>query len=354
MKRFLVTFMLLTVLSSGSCYAANLNSSLPESKMQVSLDKMEQIWTNHSPDLSKIENDLNSSRKAYDNLDYALDKANDRMDASVSFLNGRDQAKLAYDVASAQYNQRIQNSILATKQDFLTIWQDQLNLDYAKENLDQKQAQLSKNADGLGKGYLSQKTFDEMKNTVDELQNSVSNLRMKLETDQTTLKTKLGLDQNTKLEYTYPTLDEGVFKKLMSIDPKADFAALQKNSVNLKVLKITYDSLSLYTRSYANGIQVEGAELNLKTAQNNLPANFSTQYQHLINQYDDLSNEYRKLALEKEKLYRVQKQCEMGFVSSLTLSNLKLEYYLMESGVKVKESALYGSYLSYLNMVAGN
>lgn len=354
LKRLIVAFMLLSVFSSGLCYATGVNSSSDTSKVQVSLENIEQIWTDQSPDLSKIRNDLSISRKAYDDFDHALDKANDRMDASLSILNSRDQAKLSYDLASAQYNQKIQNSILATKQVFLSIWQDQLNTDYTAANLAQKKSQLLKNEDAFLKGYLSRKDYDDLKSTVDELQNSLSSLQIKLLNDETTLKMKLGISQNTKLEYIFPALNESQFKKLMTVDKEADLASLQKNSINLKVLNITYESLARYTRSYANGYQVDGAEQNLKTAQDNLPANFETLYQNLINQYHDLINDYRKLSLETEKLYKMQKQNEMGYVSSLSLSNLKLECYLMETGVKLKECTFYGTYLSYLNMVAGN
>jgi hypothetical protein len=354
LKRLIAFVLVLAVVSSGVCFAADLTQDSTGAAIQVSMDTIEQIWNQYSSELSKIKSDMSISRRAYKDMDAALDRANARMDSSITVLISYDQAKLAYDVAAIQYDSKIQNAVLGVKKAFLIFWQDQLNLEYTTEKLAQKQTQLNKYADGVNQGYLSQKAYDDLENTVEELTNSIESLKLKVETDETTLKTKLGLPQESRLEYTYPTLNESVFETLLTIDKEADLKALQNNSVNLKVLQTTYESLSRYTRSYANGSQVDGAELNLKTAQENLPASFGVQYQQLINQYQDLQNEYRKLDLQKEKLYKVQQQYEKGFLSALALSNQKLEYTLTESGVKVKESALYGTFLSYLNMVAGN
>lgn len=352
MKRLIAATLVFAVLSSGLCYAANPTQT--GSTIQVSLDTIENVWTNHSPDLAKIKSDLSISRRAFEDMEDALDRANDRMDSSMATLNSHDQAKLAYDIASAQCTQKVKNAILDTKKSFLCFWQDQLNLNYTVAKLSQKQDQLTKYSGALKQGYLSQKTYDELENAVIDLETSIDSLRLKVMMDESTLKTKLGLSQDSKLEYIYPALSEEMFITLMKMDPKADLESLQKNSVNLKVLQLTYESLLRYTRSYANGYQVEGAELNLKTAQENLPINYSVQYQQLINQYKDLQNDYRKVELQKQKLSKVHKQYDKGFASAVSLANLELEYSLAESGVKVKESVLYSNYLSYLNMVSGN
>jgi len=128
LKRLIASVLVLAVVSSGLCFAADLTQD-STGAIQVSMDTIEQIWNQYSPDLSKIKIDLSISRRAYKDMDTSLDRANERMDSSMTVLSGYDQAKLAYDVASIQYDQKIQNAVLGVKKAFLSFWQDQLNLE---------------------------------------------------------------------------------------------------------------------------------------------------------------------------------------------------------------------------------
>lgn len=356
MKRILAFSLVLALLSSGFCFAATPTTTETSEPVSVSLDTIESLWTKQSPELAKLKSELAISRRSYHDLSDSMEKAdeNNNFAALNSLLSGRDQAKLAYDVATLQYDQKVKNAILSAKEAFLLCWQDQLNLASAKAKLAQKQDQLQRNAQGVQSGYLSQKSYDDLKNTVDDLNSNVTALKTKFETDETTLKTKLGLKLNANLVYTYPDLNETVFQSLMNINPETDLAAMQANSVNLKVLQVTQESLQRYIRSYTNGTQVEGALVNLETAKKNLPASYTAQYQRMISQYQDLQNEYRKLGIQKDKLDKTQKQFEKGFVSSLTLSNTKLDLSAQDTVVKLKECSLYDTYLVYTNMVSGN
>lgn len=356
MKRILAFSLVLAVLSSGFCFAAAPKTTQTSEPVPISLDTIESLWTKQSPELTKLKSELAISRRSYDDLSDSMERADENNNYATlnSLLSGRDQAKLAYDVATLQYDQKVKNAILSAKEAFLLCWQDQLNLASAKAKLAQKQDQLQRNAQGVQNGYLSQKSYDDLKNAVDDLKNNVTTLKTKFETDEATLKTKLGLNLNANIVYTYPDLNEMAFQSLMNVNPETDLAAMQTNSVNLKVLQVTHDSLQRYIRSYTNGTQVEGALVNLETAKKNLPANYTAQYQRMISQYQDLQNEYRKLGIQKDKLDKTQKQFEMGFVSSLALSNAKLDLSTQETVVKLKECSLYDTYLIYTNMVSGN
>lgn len=310
----------------------------------------------HSPDYAKLKGDLFLSASNFNDSSNALDRASDTDNITLqdALFNRRDQAKFSYDVAAAQKDATIENAVLSAKQTVLLCIQDQWNLASASEKLTQKQAQLKKNGTGVQRGYLSSKAYTDLKNSVDELQNAVNSLRNKLNTDETTLKSKLGLELNARLQYTYPELSQELFASLMKIDPATDLKTMQSNSVTLKVLQLNTDSLQRYTRSYASSYQVSSAQLSLDTAKANLPSIYTAQYQRLSTQYQDLQNEYRKLSVEKDKLAKLEKQYEKGYLSALALSNAKLDLSSLISSVKVKECALYDTYLSYINMVAGN
>ncbi len=361
MKKLISAVLAVALLSSGLCFAADTGTS--SGSVAVSLDTIAQLWTDHSPDYAKIKSDLAIAKSASDKLTDAADELTNVVmyDSTgmlysqyASLCNSRDQAKCAYDVASVQYNQKIDNAVLAARQAFLTCWQDELNMEATKASISQKQTQLQNYADGLKKGYISQKTYDALECAVGDLQNALAGLETKKDADEITLKSKLGLNADASLEFTFPELNESVFSGLMKRDEDAGLASMLANSVNLKALQITCDSMSYPNHNYATKAQIAGAKLNLETARTNLQTSFSLLYRNLDRQYEDLQNSYRDLSVEKDKLDKLQGQYDRGFVSALALSNLKLEYSSMEASVKGKESALYSAYLAYLNTVAGN
>lgn len=353
MKRLIALGMVLFLFSSGLCVAAGSNAEDP---VQISLDNLKELWMKHSPDYAKLKGDLFIASDSLRDVSDAMDRADASNNVSLlnALFNSRDQAKLAYDVAAAQKNAKIENAVLWVKQTFFLCWQDQLNLTFASEKLAQKREQLNKNGNGVQTGYLSQKAYQDLKNSVDDLQNTVQTLRNKLNIDETTLKSKLGLPLNATLQYTYPELNQEFFETRMKLDPSADLKTMQANSVTLKVLLLTRDSLEIYKRSYANSNQVASAQLSLDTAKATLPSTYTAQYQRLMQQYQDLQNEYRRLDVEKDRISKLQKQLEKGYISPLAFSNAKLDYACLETAVKVKACSLYDTYLSYTNMVAGN
>ncbi|MPM06274.1 hypothetical protein SDC9_52573 [bioreactor metagenome] len=362
MKKLISAVLAIVLMSSGLCFAADTGTATANS-VSVSLDTIGQIWTDHSADYAKIKSDLAIAKATYDKLSGAADELTDVVmyDSTgllysqyASLSNSRDQAKCAYDVAAVQYSQKIENAVLAAKLAFLTCWQDGLNMEATQANLTQKQTQLKNYADGLGKGYISQKTYDTLESTVNDLKNALAGLQTKKDADTITLKSKLGLHSDASLNFTFPELNESVFSALMKIDEDADLEAMLANSVNLKALQITYDSMAYLTHNYATKAQIAGAKLSIETARTNLETSFTLLFRSLMRQYEDLQSGYRDLSNEKDKLGKMQGQVDRGFVSALALSNLTLEYSSMEAAVKGKESALYGVYLSYLNTVAGN
>jgi len=363
MKKFISAVLIVALMSPGLSAAAETSTtSGSNDTVSVSLNTIEQIWTKSSPDLTKINNDLEVSKTTYDYLKYTNDiiSSNVLID-STGFLsyekatiqNSLGQAKIAYDIANTQYNAKIQNAILSAKQTFIACWQDELNISVSQASLSQKQKQLLNYSDGLSKGYISQKNYADLKNSVDNLQNTVNSLNTKLIADEDTLKMKLGLDLNTNPKFTYPNLNEDVMGGLMTMDQAADLKTLLTNSVNIKVLEITYNDMNSYSVS-STSAQFIAAYQNIATARTNTETSFTISYNNLLNQYSDLKNSYQNLAEEKDTLDKTQQKYSRGFVSALALSNINLEYTSMEAALKVKESSVYSTFLSYMNMVAGN
>ncbi len=228
MKKLISALLAAALLSSGACFAADTSDS---SKAALSLDSVGQVWTDHSPEYLKISSDLKIAKAAYDKLSDASDALSSAalydttgfyMYQASSAAGSLGQAELNYDIAAAQYDQKVANGILAAKQALLTCRQDELNLGALRSSLSQKQAQLGRYAEGVSRGYLSQKAYDTLQSAVYDLQNSLTGLETTRDADLTALKTKLGLSQDTALAFTWPALSGETFQALDALDPDAD------------------------------------------------------------------------------------------------------------------------------------
>lgn len=361
MKKLISVLLASALLSSGACFAVDTSSGTDAAAL--SLDNIGQVWTDNSPEYLKINSDLKIAKASYDKLSDAsdalsvaalLDSTGLYMYQASSVASSLGQAELNYDIAAAQYDQKIQNGILAAKQAMLTCRQDELNLGTLRSSLEQKQNQLNRYAEGVSKGYISQKVYDTLQSAVYDLQNSLTGLETKRDADFLTLKTKLGLRPDAELTFTWPDLSGDAFQALEMLDPGADLASMLSNSINLKVLQITYDSYSVPSHTYVTGAQLSGVKLSLETSETTAEAGYKTLYQSLMTQYADLQSSRRDLLDEKDKLDKLQGQYDLGYVSRLALDSLTLEYSSMAASVEVKECALYSAYLAYLNTVAGN
>jgi hypothetical protein len=355
LKRFFTAILVLTMLLSCAS-PASAETGSAGTALTISLETIEQQWLERSPEYTKINYDLALAEEIYTDLYDSCDLMGDHLSAAnfstyQTLMNSRDKAKCALDIAKAQYDANVQNGILAAERAFLACWQDDLNVALAQQNLDIKNNQLLNNAVALQNGYISQETYDNLKSAVDGLQNSLSALSAKQASSRTALKLKLGIDFEREIVLSYPEFNKDFFEKLIVTDFESDLISVGENSVAIKSLQISYDSMTKY--SYANYNQKKEASLSLNNAKIALEPNFVLMHRNLLNQYNDLLTAFSGFELEKDKLAKFKKQYEQGYVSSLVLSNIKLEYASMEASLAGKKAALYLTWLSYKNTVSG-
>lgn len=324
--------------------------------LTLSLEGVEQQWLERSPDYVKINSDLALADETYTDLFDAAKLMGEHLNASNfpdynTLMNTRDRAKCAFDIAKVQYDSIVQNGIFSAKKAFLVCYQDDLNISIAKQNLEIKKAQLTNYAVALQNGYISQSLYDSLKSAVDGLQNSLTALSTKREADYNTLRLKLGIDLETNLVLKSPDFGKASFDAIITIDFESDLKFVKENSVAIKVLTITRDSMA--SGNYANHNQKLQADLNLKNAKTALEPNFTLTYQNLQNQYTELLTAYSNFDTQKDKYENIKKQFAQGYISSLALSNASLDFSNSQATLFGKEAAMYLSYFSYKNAALG-
>jgi len=356
MKKIFSGLLVLSLLGSGLCLAAD-QETASQATTNVSLDSIEEIWTANSQDLTKYQSTLTVSKSTYEDL---VDDTEDMIDLAMegyystynTLRNSRDEAEMGYEIAQLQYEQKIQTALLEAKKAFLTCWQDELSVESTQESLTQKQSQLNGYATLLQQGYISQNQYDNLKQSVDNIQDTLDGLAIQQETDLITLKVKLGLDTSGTVVLTYPELTADDMEQLMKIDYSSDLETFMANSVDLKILQITYDKKKEY--HFSTKIERQDAALDLEMAKTSLPDSFKITYNSLMSQYSDLKTSYTSLSNQKDSLDQTQTQFALGVGTSMDYVDAGLSYVSAQAQVQEKEISLYSTYLTYLNAVAGN
>jgi outer membrane protein TolC len=356
MKKLFSMLLVLYLLGSGVCIAAD--TKAVQNPTVISMDNIGQIWMDKSQDLIKYKSELTLAEDTLDDLSDDVDKMTDAPFGSIdmstynSLWNNRDQADLSNQLAKERYQQNIQNAQLAAKKVFLACWQDEVNVNATKSSLVLKENQLKGYEVLLMQGYISQYQYNDMKTSVESLKENLENLKLQQVTDQVLLKSKLGLNIDSDVALTYPELSKEGIAKLMEIDYSADLVVYMKNSINLKVLQLTYESKE--NKPYASYAQGQDAKVDLELAKTSLPNNLKLAYNNLMVQYKDLKNSYTTLSHEKDNYNKSHSKYVLGVSSFMDSANAELSYVSVEAQVKGKEISLYNTYLAYLNMVAGN
>lgn len=360
MKRFIVILMTLCLLGSSICFAAGSEETSDDTAIAVSLDTIEQVWKDHSPEYLKINSDLDISKTTMDDLQDSYDDLNDYVFYDTTGLlwsqhstlrDSLAKAKCAYATAQAQYQQKIEGKILTAKQALLTCRQDDLNVALVQEQLSEKQQELKNKAVSLQKNYISQSTYDDLAQTVSDLESTLDSLETQRQTDLLTLKADLGLDSDQAVQLTYPTFTEDELDGYMELNLETDLSEMLEASVDVQVKQITVDSMK--ANAYDTDEDMEGARLALDKAKTDAETNMRLKYQSLESLYSALKTSRSDRDQAKTDLDSEKKKLSSGYSSSYAVSQLQLSYDADASTVAGKELTFYSAYLSYLNMKAG-
>lgn len=331
----------------------------------VSLDTLEGILTDNSPAMRKIVRDRDAAESAYYKLKKNMDDLQKIIEDAPSSAEGwamaaqaskqyeslessYKQARLARDTANGQYKLNVYQQVNAVKQQYLGHCLDQSKLKNLDAQLVAQKQTLVNAATLLEHGYLSKKAYDSMVQTTENLADSLRVQQTAVDAGGRSLRIALGMPDSVKLVYAQPALSQFDFSQITGLDLKRDTQSMLQNSVQLKNTKLTYESYR--DNDDVSVAQADSAKITWEQAVKTETERMKTLHQNLQDDYRALLTARAFWETQQAALEAAEAKYQRGYLSSKTLTDLRNQTAVQETGLKAQEIALYGKLLSYQQM----
>lgn len=364
----LMSAMLLTLpaLAAGTVQTTVINPDGTKT-VTVSLDTIEGILTDYAPALRKIVKDRDAAesnyRKLKENMDDLQEIIQDAPSTAEgwavatqaskqyeSLENSYKQTQLARDIANEQYRLNVSQQVNTVKQQYLAYSLDQSKLSNLTAQLAAQRQTLASAASLLERGYLSKKTYDSLVQTTESLADSLQAQQTVVDGGGRSLRLALGAPESVKLIFAEPNLSQFDFSQIPALDLDKDTQSMLQNSVQLKNVKLTYESYR--HNDDISDAQTESAKITWEQAVKTETERMKTLHQNLQDGYHTLLTARAAVDTQRVALGAAEAKYQRGYLSAKALTDLRNQTAVQETSLKAQEIALYSKLLSYQQMRA--
>lgn len=380
MKKIIMTILSILLISMSVTSA----SASTKDTIKISLDNIEEVILEYSPDMKIVDNNLKQAEENYDNLvddvkdledkrdeikkDYEqavkdeLESGDDSTDKSESIkkvlketndsLNklkeSKNNAKCTLKTSRIQYDQKVKAFVYSAQQEYINYLDTLSKKDLKKDEVNSNQKIIDTNKMKYEMGFISKKEYTSnlMDNT--DVNNSLEELNKKEEIDLKNLHLSLGIPGNTKIIFnTDINVD---LDKISKIKFQDDLDIMLDNNSSIKIKDIELDEAE---DSDDEDYLIDNAEISLKQEKNKAKLEFEKQYNTLMNSYNTINNSNNKLNEKQSDFSIMQAKYNYGFVSRNQTDDLERELNTKKSDFASEKNNLYVNYLRYLQMREG-
>lgn len=359
--------------------------------IKVSIDNIEEVMLEYSPELKIADNNLKKAIEQYDDLKEdindlkkEIDKLEkdkkelenkpknkntneiDKNDKDAEKLkelqskielkkeslkqkeDSKDSVKYNLKISRIQYDQKAKATVFSAQQQYVN-YLDTLTKKQLKENdTNSKKKEINSYKIKYDMGFISEKEYRAHGIDTTEVDNNFEELVNLEETELKELKNTLGLSisRNIKLNDDI-NLD---LERISKIDFESDLSKMLDNSRSIEEKKLELDQAEdVSDYDY----DVDNAEIYLKQEKNNAKLQFEKQYNLLMTSYNTIKTINDRLT-EKQNDFDIMKiKHNYGFVSRKQTEDLENELNKQNSDLILAKNKLYIDYLHYLQMKQG-
>lgn len=356
MKRILSSLLILSLTLAGFALAAEAEPQ----PLDVSLDTMEALVKEYSPDIQKAANDYQTAKDNYYEIVNTMSDLQSRIQGG-SFATGLqysaqysslkdscDRAQLSMFTARESYRLTVSRQILSAKQAYLTYFIDSQKLALTRKQQEISADTLARARQKLSAGYLSQEAYDTMEESAADLKDTERAQQTSMDTDLRKLRTLLGLGADSELVLKQPDSTQWDLGKIAALDLDADLSVMLENSASIQIAALTYESYC--DHDYALHSEIENALIACEQAEKTARESMTSLFDSLQNSFHALNTARTKLSARQRDLASAEKKCASGYLSSQAVEDIKNEVKTMELNESIQELSLMSLWLSYEQM----
>ncbi|MBY6836993.1 viral A-type inclusion protein [Clostridium botulinum] len=363
--------------------------------IQLSMENIEEIITEYSPDLKIMKNNLKRDKEKYkDILDEVDDKesevsslenqinnykpevkpeeqpksSNDKEDNTLDSLkkdlnNAKDKldslkdekqaAKHNLKVSNIRYEKDLQGLIESAQRQYIQYVDTLLKRELKQYETNFKNKQVEINNIKYGNGFISKKEYEKNLDDITDFNNELKEIEVKEKSELKDLLFSLGVPSNTDIKVdTNIKVD---LDKISKINFEEDLDDMLLNNIDLKIKDIENDKLedNLDNDLEVSDYDIKNNEISLKQEKEKIKMEFEKKYKSLILSSSLIKTQNDKLNRTQDDALIMQTKYNYGFASKKQVDELEVGLNNKNQDFISQVNNLYMDYLSYMKMKDG-
>ncbi|MBN1062553.1 viral A-type inclusion protein [Clostridium botulinum] len=359
--------------------------------IQLSMENIEEIITEYSPDLKIMKNNLKRDKEKYkDILDEVDDKesevsslenqinnykpevkpeeqpksSNDKEDNTLDSLkkdlnNAKDKLDSLKDekqaarhnlkVSNIRYEKDLQGLIESAQRQYIQYVDTLLKRELKQYETNFKNKQVEINNIKYGNGFISKKEYEKNLDDITDFNNELKEIEVKEKSELKDLLFSLGVPSNTDIKVdTNIKVD---LDKISKINFEEDLDDMLLNNIDLKIKDIENDKVK--DDSDISDYEIKNNKISLRQEEEKVKIEFQKRYNNLILSRNLLKASDDKLNKSQDDALIMQTKYNYGFASKKQVDELEVGLNNKNQDFISQVNNLYMDYLSYMKMKDG-
>ncbi|WP_315081197.1 TolC family protein [uncultured Clostridium sp.] len=359
--------------------------------IQLSMENIEEIITEYSPNLKIMKNNLKKDKEKYKDLLDEIDEAesevsslenqvnnykpevkpeeqlkssNDKEDNTLEGLkNDLKNAKKELDslkddkvtakhnlkVSNIRYEKDLQGLIESTQRQYIQYVDTLLKKELKQYETNFKNKQVEINNIKYGNGFISKKEYDKNLDDITDFNNELKEIEIKEKNELKDLLFSLGVPSNTDIKVD--TNIKTDLNKISKINLEEDLDDMLLNNIDLKIKDMENDKVK--DDSDISDYEIKNNKISLRQEEEKVKTEFQKRYNNLILSRDLVKTSDEKLDKSQNDALIMQTKYNYGFASKKQVDELEVNLNNKNQDFISQVNNLYMDYLSYIKMKDG-
>ncbi|MBN1078477.1 TolC family protein [Clostridium botulinum] len=352
--------------------------------IQLSMENIEEIITEYSPDLKIMKNNLKRDKEKYkdildevDNKESEVrslenqikceeqttplevkeenksdDLKNDLKSAKKELDSLKDEkqaAKHNLKVSNIRYEKDLQGLIESAQRQYIQYVDTLLKKELKQYETNFKNKQVEINNIKYGNGFISKKEYEKNLDDITDFNNELKEIEVKEKNELKDLLFSLGVPSNTDIKVD--TNIKGDLDKISKINFEEDLDDMLLNNIDLKIKDIENDKVK--DDSDISDYEIKNNKISLRQEEEKVKIEFQKRYNNLILSSNLLKASNDKLSRTQDDALIMQTKYNYGFASKKQVDELEVGLNNKNQDFISQVNNLYMDYLSYMKMKDG-
>ncbi|ACD24579.1 MULTISPECIES: TolC family protein [Clostridium] len=313
------------------------------------VSSLENQINNYKPEVKPEEQPKSSNEKEDNTLDSLKKDLNNAKDKLDSLKDEKQAAKHNLKVSNIRYEKDLQGLIESAQRQYIQYVDTLLKKELKQYETNFKNKQVEINNIKYGNGFISKKEYEKNLDDITDFNNELKEIEVKEKNELKDLLFSLGVPSNTGIKVD--TNIKGDLDKISKINFEEDLDDMLLNNIDLKIKDIENDKVK--DDSDISDYEIKNNKISLRQEEEKVKIEFQKRYNNLILSSNLLKASNDKLSRTQDDALIMQTKYNYGFASKKQVDELEVGLNNKNQDFISQVNNLYMDYLSYMKMKDG-